>query len=65
MEADNEEDRERLAGYIARAPISNKKITYDQEKDVIVYTTRKEQNSLPGFRMDQKEDVSDPFDAFN
>ena len=55
--------KERLARYIARVPISNRKITYDREKNVIVYTTRKEQNSMPDFRMDQKEEVFDPFET--
>ena len=34
VEATDDEDKERLAQYIARAPISNRKLSYDQEKDV-------------------------------
>lgn len=62
VEATDDEDKERLAQYIARAPISNRKLTYDQEKDVIAYTAHKGQNPLPGFQMDQKEQVFDPIE---
>ena len=60
MEATDDEDKERLAQYIARAPISNRKLNYNQEKDVITYTAGKGQNSLPGFQMDQKKEVFNP-----
>ena len=49
VEATDDEDKERLAQYIARAPISNRKLTYDQEKDVIVYTAHTDEFDFDSF----------------
>ena len=60
VDATDDDDRERLTQYIARAPISNRKLTYDQENDVVIYAAHKKPHAMPDTAVNLKDEVFDP-----
>ncbi len=47
--SNDKQGKEKLAQYIARAPLSNEKIKYDPQKEIVLYKSKMDKNSKRNF----------------